>query len=78
MPPTLSANTRVQVIADAVTASLAVPLVFQPHVVRVKEVGPDGTERVRLAPELGAFVDGSLSSSFPLETFDSVACIFNR
>ncbi|OGN72108.1 MAG: hypothetical protein A3G30_02025 [Chlamydiae bacterium RIFCSPLOWO2_12_FULL_49_12] len=54
------------IIADAIRASISIPLVFTPHTLRIKT--EDG--EIRSAPELGTFVDGGIIKNLPINQFD--------
>jgi len=54
------------VIADAVRASMSIPYVFVPHILRRKTA--DGI--VEPAPDLGTFLDGGIIKNLPIDTFD--------
>ena len=54
------------VIADAVRASMSIPMIFKPHTLRKKING------IPEQAELGEFIDGGLLRNFPIETFDAI------
>lgn len=52
-------------IASAIRASMSIPGVFKPHILRFKD--QQGTF---LRPELGSYVDGGVLKNYPLDAFD--------
>lgn len=54
------------IIADAVRASMSIPIAFVPYTLRKKD--PDG--QISQAPELGQFMDGGMIMNLPIGEFD--------
>ena len=54
------------IMSHAIRASMSIPFVFKPHVLWIKT-----PEEIRVAPELGTFMDGGVIRNFALDRFDS-------